>query len=181
MDTTIEARYQDLSWGGASFITRNSGIQMGQRLTLHFPWTKGRSFAIEADVVRCEPLAPDSWRIAVRFAEIGHKDDRRLIKLIELLSSNSHEASHAADTPTMPMLELVLDDPEEMSDKLSQIAKGSLSFTAFGNYQIGQSLLLLIEHTEAFPILHLRARIKSLSVADPGDGDRLSHHPESGI
>lgn len=168
-DVAIAARYQDLSWGGASFVTNDLTFQCGHRLVMRFPWTNGQSFAIEADVVRCEPLEFGYQRVAVRFTTIGHQDDRRLAKLIELLSTNSCEASHAATTPTMPMLELVLHDQEEMRDKLSQIAEGSLFITAFGNYRVGQSLLLLIEYTDDFPGLRLRARVKSQSVDDQCD------------
>jgi hypothetical protein len=170
-DAAIAARYQDLSWGGASFVTSDLRIQHGQRLIMRFPWTNGQTFAIEADVVRCEPLEPTAQRVAVRFATVGHQDDRRLAKLIELLSPNSHEASNVATAPTMPMLELVLHDPEEMRDKLSQIAEGSLCITAFGTYRVGQSLLLLIEHVDDFPGLRLRTRVKSQCVNDPGDSD----------
>jgi Tfp pilus assembly protein PilZ len=170
-DAAIVARYQDLSWGGACFVTSDFSIQDGHRLIMHFPWTNGQSFVIEADVVRCEPLESGSQQVAVRFATVGHRDDRRLAKLIELLSPNLHEASPATGTPTMPMLELILDDPEEMRDKLSQIAEGYLFITAFGAYRVGQSLLLLIEHTDDFPGLRLRTRVKSQSVDDQADSD----------
>ena len=170
-DVAIAARYQDLSWGGASFVTRDLTIQNGHRLIMRFPWTNGESFMIEADVVRCEPLEDEYQRVAVRFATVGHQDDRRLAKLIELLSTAPHGASHAT-APPMPMLELVLDDPEEMREKLSQIAEGYLFITAFGTYRVGQSLLLLIEHTDDFPGLRLRARVKSQSIDNQGDSDR---------
>ena len=107
-DVTITARYQDLSWGGASFVTNDLTIQCGQRLIMRLPWTNGQFFAIEADVVRCEPLE----------------------------------------------------------------AEGYLVITAFGTYRVGQSLLLLIEYTDDFPGLRLRARVKSQSIDDQGDCER---------
>lgn len=171
-DAAIAVRYQDLSWGGASFVTSDLTLQDGHRLIMRFPWTNGQSFAIEADVVRCESLESGYQRVAVRFATVGHQDDLRLAKLIELLSANSHDAAHATATPAMPVLELVLHDHEEMREKLSQIAEGSLFIIAFGTYRVGQSLLLLIEHTDDFPGLRLRARIKSQSVDDQGNSDR---------
>ncbi|MTW20266.1 PilZ domain-containing protein [Allochromatium palmeri] len=171
-DTPITARYQDLSWGGASFITSDLDIQDGQRLTLHFPWTNGQCFLIEADVVRCQPLESGSQQVGVRFATVGYQDDRRLEKLIELLSPNAHQAAQAIATPTRPMLELVLHDKEEMREKLSQVAEGYLFISAFGDYRVGQSLLLLIEHTDDFPGLRLRARVKSQSIDDKCDSDR---------
>lgn len=161
-DAPIAARYQDLSWGGASFVTSDLSIRDAQRLTLHLPWTNGRCFQIEAEVVRCEPLAPRCQRVAVRFAMVGHQDDQRLEKLIELLSGG---AANTAATPTRPLLELVLDDDEEMRDKLAQIAEGRLCISAFGDYRVGQSLLLLIEHADDCPGLRLRARVKAQSVA----------------
>lgn len=170
-DVTITARYQDLSWGGASFVTNDLTIQCGQRLIMRLPWTNGQFFAIEADVVRCEPLESEYRRVAVRFSTVGHQDDRRLAKLIELLSAPSHETAQAS-SPAMPLLELVLDDQEEMHEKLSQIAEGYLFITAFGTYRVGQSLLLLIEYTDDFPGLRLRARVKSQSIDDQGDCER---------
>ena len=172
-DVTIAARYQDLSWGGASFVTSDLTIQDEHRLILRFPWTNGQSFAIEADVVRCEPLEPGHQRVAVRFATVSHQDDRRLEKLIELLSSPSCGGAHPIAAPAMPLLELVLDDQDEMRDKLCQIAQGHLFINAVGHYRIGQSLLLLIEHTDDCPGLRLRARVKSQSIAEQHD----SEHP----
>jgi hypothetical protein len=172
-DVPITACYQDLSWGGASFVTSDLAIEDGQRLTMHFPWTNGQCFLIEADVVRCQPLEPGYQQVGVRFATVSYQDDRRLEKLIELLSANAHPAAEAAAMPTRPMLELVLDDKEEMRDKLSQIAEGYLFISAFGAYRVGQSLLLLIEHTDDFPGLRLRARVKSQSGDDDEhDSDR---------
>lgn len=170
-DVTIMARYQDLSWGGASFVTNDLTIQCDHRLIMRLPWTNGQFFAIEADVVRCEPLESGHQRVAVRFSRVGHQDDRRLAKLIELLSSTLHETAQAT-APAMPLLELVLDDQDEVREKLSQVAEGYLFITACGTYRIGQSLLLLIEYTDDFPGLRLRARVKSQSIDDQGDGER---------
>lgn len=174
-DASIVARYQDLSWGGASFVTTDLGVQDGERLIMRFPWTNGHCFAIEAEVVRCEPLEPNQQRVAVRFASVGHQDEQRLEKLIELLSANSREVAHATvmqTTPAMPLLELVLDDKDELREKLAQIAEGYLFITAFGVYRVGQSLLLLIEHTDDYPGLRLRARVQSQCVDDEGGGER---------
>ena len=70
-EVAIAARYQDLSWGGAGFVTSDITIQNGHRLIMCFPWTSGQSFMIEADVVRCEPLEAEYQRVAVRFATVG--------------------------------------------------------------------------------------------------------------
>ena len=54
-DAAIAARYQDLSWGGASFVTSDLRIQHGQRLIMRFPldqWAdlrdRGRCRAVRA-------------------------------------------------------------------------------------------------------------------------------------
>jgi hypothetical protein len=168
---SIVARYQDISWGGASFFTSDDSIQDRERLLMHFPWTNGKIFSIQVEVVRRETLDSGNQRVAVRFASVSHQDERRLQKLLELLATNSREASRTV-LPAIPSLELVLDDEEEMREKLSQIAEGYLLITAFGSYRVGQSLLLLIDHTKDFPGLRLRARINAQSSGDEDDNDR---------
>ncbi|QGU32833.1 hypothetical protein E6P07_07465 [Thermochromatium tepidum ATCC 43061] len=170
-NTAITAHYQDLSWAGASFITNDISIQPGDRLILYFPWTNRQSFTIEADVMRCETLEAERHRVAVRFTTVGHQDNQRLTKLIELLSSGQPEVSQGTP-PFVPTLELVFDDQEEMRQKLSEIALGGVSITAFGAYQIGQSLLLSVGYPDDFQTLRLRARVKSQSIEDPGDSLR---------
>ena len=160
-DDSIEVRDQELSWGGAKFITSDARIWDSRRICLVFPWVGGQSFAIEADIVRRELLEDGGHRIAVRFVCMDQQSEARLEHLLALLAEREEHQSSACSTPTMERLELIFDDEHEMREQLSQIADGHLYVTVFGAYEIDQSILLVVGCTRDFPGLHLRARVKS--------------------
>lgn len=152
----IDAHFRDLCWGGASFTTTHTSLQPGERMVVRFPWTQGESLAIRAEVLRTKEIASGRWEIGVCFIHLAHRDERRLLKLLDLLAGKGQGPS----LPLAPVLEIVLDDEEEFEDKLSQIAQGHLTLTIVGaGYQAGQGLLLLIGQTYDAAVLSLRAHI----------------------
>ncbi|MBK1718282.1 PilZ domain-containing protein [Thiocystis violacea] len=163
-DRPITVEDQEISWGGAQFITSDPGVRDGGRLGLILPWVGGQSFSIEAEVVRRERLDDGRHRVAVRFSSLSQRSEFRLEKLLDLLAEREERQTACHSTPTMERLELIFDDEAEMREKLAQIADGHLFVTVFGAYEIDQSILLVIGGTKDFPGFHLRARVNAQAV-----------------
>jgi hypothetical protein len=172
---TIVAENQDISWGGAQFMTSDPAIRNAERLTLTFPWRRHQSFCADAEVVRREILADGRIRIGARFCSLSHQSHQRLEKLLGLLAkteqTDDDAESGAARASVVKTLEILFNEPDEMREMLAQIQDGQLSTTVFGTYRTGQSILFAMAGTRDLPSLRLRARVigqTPLEIADSG-------------
>jgi hypothetical protein len=169
---TIVAENQDISWGGAQFMTSDPAIRNAERLTLTFPWRRHQSFRADAEVVRREILADGRIRIGARFCSLSHESHQRLEKLLGLLAKTEQTddaESGVAQASVVKSLEILFNEPDEMREMLAQIQDGQLSTTVFGTYRTGQSILFAMAGTRDLPSLRLRARVVGqtpLEIAD---------------
>jgi len=172
---TIVAENEDISWGGAQFMTSDPAIRNAERLTLTFPWRQHDSFCADAEVVRREIRAVGLIRGGARFCSLSHQSHRRLERLLELLSKTEQTDDHAepgaARASVVKTLEILFNEPDEMREMLAQVQDGQVSTTVFGTFRTGQSILFAMAGTRDLPSLRLRARVigqTPLEIADSG-------------
>lgn len=157
---------QDISWGGVQFIVSQGTLAQAETVTLTFPWAKGEQFIVRADVVRVEPLGDGRALVAARFSSLSTVDQQRLEKLLRMLDGANRKPDAEADE-LVPSLEVLFNDPEDMSNKLAEIAGGRLSITAFRAYQVHQSIRLVLGGVAQLPVLRLRARVAGVTALAP--------------
>ncbi len=155
---SMRAITRDLSWGGAL-------IQLAQPLPLEIdsllislPWSKGKVIRAQAQVLRCEPQREGECLIALRFTSLSPRSQSRLERLLAMLLRQDTKPQQDP-IPLFSDLEVVVNDPEELRQILTQLLDGHYTATVFGSYQLGQSIRLSIIPSMDLPDLHLRARV----------------------
>lgn len=156
---SIAVENQNISWGGALFSTRDPAVLTENNLRITFPWSKGRSFSAEAEVVRRETRQDGSILVAVRFSRMLRADQSRLDRLLHLIDHDEHATTEDGGIPIVEILELDFADDREMHDSLMEIASGRLSLIVFSAYRTEQSILLSLNGSRDLPAIQLRARV----------------------
>ncbi|RNE92467.1 PilZ domain-containing protein [Marichromatium sp. AB32] len=151
--TPLKAINQDLSWGGARFVTERALETGSNTLRLFFPWQQNSSFCADAEIVRREALDDGRLIVATRFFRVPPMSEQRLEMMLAQLGGQQ------AALPLSERLELVYNDPDDICDVLRQIAAGGLMVTTTAAYREDQSIRLSIAGTEMSSELALRARV----------------------
>ncbi|MBK1700972.1 PilZ domain-containing protein [Thiococcus pfennigii] len=183
-ETPVTIQNLDISWGGIRFAVAREAMPPCERLWVNFPWTKGRIFSVEAEVLRREPLEDGRDAVAARFCRLSTRDQQRLDKLLELLHGDElDERSHSL----VPVLEVMMSDDDEVHLKLAELAAGQLTVTVFETYEVNQSIRLVLGGVGDHPPLRLRARVLEIGIAPTGEDSawlmynlklRFEHPPE---
>ncbi|MBK1699937.1 PilZ domain-containing protein [Thiococcus pfennigii] len=166
MGGSLLVENRDISWGGVQFIVARGALTRPKTVTLTFPWAKGDQFVVRADIVRIEPLDDGRDLVAARFASLSAADQQRLEKLLRMLDG-ANRLSGGEGVELVPTLEVLFNDPADMSSKLNEIAAGRLSLTVFKAYQVHQSIRLVLAGIARLPAVRLRARVAGVRPLAP--------------
>lgn len=167
----IIVRNQNLGWGGASLLLPETILDVGESVSLEFPWAQGRSFSAYADVVWKEPIEGRRSLVGVRFSKLLLAHEERLARLLTLLAEPA-QADHR-DLLLAERVEIEFIDRDDMAATLEEIRSGRIEITSFRPYELDQSLQLVVTRVGSPLSLQLRARVVQRRPLSQG-GDQAS-------
>lgn len=153
----IIVRNQNLGWGGASLLLPETGLDIGESVSLEFPWAQGRSFSAYADVVWKERIEGRRSLVGVRFSKLLLAHEERLARLLTLLAEPGQ--TDRRDLLLAERVEIEFIDREDMEATLEEVRTGRLELTSFRPYELDQSVQLVVSRVGSTLGLHLRARV----------------------
>lgn len=166
----ISATTADLSWGGASFLTKDLIIDKGDVVRLEFPWSRGKHFVVDGVVLRAQLTTDGNLSVAVRFADVPLESQRRLNKLLGFL----FDKREGKEIQLAQQMEILCNDKDEMLKMLQELAKGGIWVTAFQSYDADERLELAIAGLHDERALKLRTRVERV-VADEAVESHSAH------
>lgn len=158
-DTPINAKLQNISWGGAAISVDKVKMDKGDTLKVLVPGTNGVPIPIEAKLLRTWTLADGAGAgIAVRFSSMATTDEDGLEEVLKLLAQSADSDGLRQHARLTQQLNIQFDG-DELHASLSDISAGGLGVTVPDPLQIGQSLQAVISTFDDNYTLKLRARV----------------------
>jgi c-di-GMP-binding flagellar brake protein YcgR len=156
----INAKLEDISWGGASIHMHEPNMDAGDILRIFLPRPQGGLISIEAKVLRVLQY-PDGngHSVATRFSSLSTRDEAKLEEILEHLSLSADHEGQRRHARLTQRLELQFDGEQELLTTLDDISAGGLGITVPEPVQLGQSLQILISTLDETCFLKLRARV----------------------
>lgn len=147
---------RDVSWGGVSFSSSYTIFERGDRLVVAFPWHRGDSFALDAEVVRSVLTTDGRLTVAARFTSVPLASHRKLTRLLQLMHrQRARDRSPVRLTKTLE----ICADGSAFRELLGQIASGEVLTVTSDILPLDQSIELKIAHASHRRALSLRARV----------------------
>jgi len=165
----IIVRTLSLGWGGASLLLPDAAVEVGESVSLEFPWTQGASFAARGDVVWRQPIEGRRCLIGVRFSELLLAHEERLAQLLSLLAGPGR--TDPMGTGLAERIEIEFIDRDDLAVTLEEICTGRIEITSFRPYELGRSLQLVVSRVGSRLSLPFRVRVierEPLSVGPEG-------------
>jgi c-di-GMP-binding flagellar brake protein YcgR len=156
----VNARLEDISWGGASIYIDEARTESGDTLQIILPRQQGGSISVEAKILRTFPH-PDGvgHRIATRFSKLSTRDESKLEEILEHLARSADQDGQRSHARLTQRLDIQFDGEQELLSTLDDISGGGLGITVPDPVQIGQSLQIVIGTLDDSCFLKLRARV----------------------
>lgn len=156
----VNARLEDISWGGASIYVEEAKTESGDTLQIILPRHQGGSISVEAKILRTWPH-PDGtgYRIATRFSRLSTRDEAKLEEILEHLAKSADHDGQRNHARLTQRLDIQFDGEQELLSTLDDISTGGLGITVPDPVQIGQSLQIVIGTLDESCFLKLRARV----------------------
>jgi len=156
----VNAKLEDISWGGASIHVDEAKIDSGDTLQIILPRHQGGSISIEAKILRTWQL-PDrnGHRMATRFSRLSIRDEAKLEEILEHLAQSADDEGQRNYARLTQRLDIQFDGEQELLSTLDDISTGGLGITVPDPVQIGQSLQIVISALNESCYLKLRARV----------------------
>jgi c-di-GMP-binding flagellar brake protein YcgR len=156
----VDARLEDISWGGASIYVAAAKVDSGDTLRIMVPRPQGGSISIEATVLRSWPH-PDGngLGIATRFSSLSTRDEAKLESILEHLAQSADDEGQRNFARLTQRLDIQFDGEQELRSTLDDISAGGLGITVPDPVRIGQSLQIVISTLDESCCLKLRARV----------------------
>jgi c-di-GMP-binding flagellar brake protein YcgR len=156
----IDAKLEDISWGGASLHVNETEVESADSLRVMLPRPQGGLISIEAKVLRVWPHpSGDGYGVATRFSSLNTRDEAKLEKILEQLAESGDIEGQRSFARLSQRLDLQFDCEEELLSTLDDISAGGLGLTVPEPLQIGQSLQTVISSLDDRCTLKLRARV----------------------
>lgn len=158
-DTPTNASLQNISWGGAAVTVDKVNMDMGDKLQILLPGTKGAPITIEAKFLRSWKLPDGAGEgIAVRFSSLATSDEDELEEVLTLLAQSADSNGLRQHARLTQRLDIQFDG-DELHATLDDISAGGMGVTVPDPLQIGQSLQAVISTFDEGYTLKLRARV----------------------
>jgi len=156
----VNARLEDISWGGASLYVDEIRSESGDTLQIILPRQQGGSISVEAKILRTWPH-PDGTghRLATRFSRLSTRDEAKLEEILEHLARSADQDGQRNHARLTQRLDIQFDGEQELLSTLDDISTGGLGITVPDPVQIGQSLQIVIGTLDDSCFLKLRARV----------------------
>lgn len=158
-DVPVDARLQNISWGGAAITVDKVRMELGDTLQILLPGTQGSPLKIEAKHLRTWDLDQGCGQgIAVRFSSLTTSDEDELEDVLKLLAQAADEDGLRQHARLTQRLDIQFDG-DELHATLEDISAGGLGVTVPDPLQIGQSLQAVVSTFDEAFTLKLRARV----------------------
>jgi c-di-GMP-binding flagellar brake protein YcgR len=158
-DIPIDAKLQNISWGGAAITVSEVRMDKGDTLQILLPGTKGTPINIEAKSLRSWKLDQGEGEgIAVRFSSLATQDEDELEDVLKLLAQSADAEGLRQHARLTQRLDIQFDG-DELHATLEDISAGGLGVTVPDPLQIGQSLQAVVSTLDEAFSLKLRARV----------------------
>jgi hypothetical protein len=158
-DDPLEARCEDLSWGGALLdIAQCLPIEV-ETLRIELCFSADERLSADARVLRVLPRLDGHYLLASRFTSLGCDGHARLESTLRTLWATG-AADRSGPEELARELEVVASDQDELREMLEQVGRGALSLTVFDAYEVGQSISLTIAGADQGRGLRLRALVR---------------------
>ncbi|HEY6131949.1 MAG TPA: PilZ domain-containing protein [Halioglobus sp.] len=156
----VNAKLEDISWGGASIHVDDARVNSGDTLRIVLPRPQGGSIAIEAKILRTwDHPNGNGHGIATRFSTLSTRDEAKLEDILEHLAKSADEGGQRNHARLSQRLDIQFDTDQELLSTLNDISAGGLGITVPDPVQIGQSLQIVISTLDESCCLRLRARV----------------------
>ena len=156
----VDARLENISWGGAAFDVDKAKIDGGDILQIILPNTRGSSISIEARVLRTWDLPDGKGQgVATRFSSLSTRDEAELENILVLLAQSGDSDGQRNHARLTQRLDIQFDNDHEFHATLDDISAGGLGVTVPDPLQVGQSLQAVIGTLDGTRSLKLRARV----------------------
>lgn len=158
-DIPIDAKLQNISWGGAAITVNEVKMAKGDTLQILVPGTRGTPINIEGKYLRSWKLADGNGEgIAVRFSSLATQDEDELEDVLKLLAQSADSDGLRQHARLTQRLDIQFDG-DELHATLEDISAGGLGVTVPDPLQIGQSLQAVVSTFDEAFTLKLRARV----------------------
>lgn len=169
-NTPVNARIQNISWGGASIVTDKALTDSGDTVQVLLPGIAGASIQLEAKVLRTWPLSAQQGEgIALRFSSIATQDQDAFEQLLMKLAQSGDNEGLRQHARLTQHLDIQFDGPDELHATLDDISEGGMGVTVPDPIEIGQSLETMISTMDGGFNLKLRARVVRLEPVKMGN------------
>lgn len=156
----VNAKLEDISWGGASIHVDEAKIDSGDTLQIILPRHQGGSISIEAKILRTwQHPGGNGHGVATRFSRLSTRDEAKLEEILEHLARSADDEGQRSHARLTQRLDIQFDGEQELLSTLDDISAGGLGITVPDPVQIGQSLQIVISALNESCYLKLRARV----------------------